>query len=72
MGWTFVENLVTTTTQLIKFIKTFHLRGIEDLDYILRRICEIESEGTNTQSMMAGDEKKAVKLVRDSMQYKDG
>ena len=55
-----------------KLIKKIHLTGIEYLDYMLHRFWEIESEGTNTQSMMTVDEKKVVKLVQDSMQYKDG
>ena len=59
-------------TQLTNFIKTFHVRGIEDLDYTLHRFWEIENEGTNTKSVMTADEKKAVKLVQDSFKYKDG
>ena len=35
LGWTCVGQPVTPTTQLINFIKTFHVRGIEDLDYTL-------------------------------------
>ena len=54
-----------------KLIKKIHVTGIEYLDYMLHRFWEIESEGTNTQSMTV-DEKKVVKLVQDSMQYKDG
>ena len=57
-------------TELINSIKTFLVRGIEDLDYTLCRFWG--SEGTNTQSVMTADEKKAVKLVQDSIQYKDG
>ena len=48
------------------------MREIEDLDYALRRFWEIENEGTNTKSVMTADEKKAVKLVQDSIKYKDG
>ena len=48
------------------------MRGIEDLDYRLLRFWEIEIEVTSTQSMMTADEKKAVMLVQNSMQYKDG
>ena len=48
------------------------MRGIEDLDYTLLRLWEIEIEVTSTQSMMTADEKKAVMLVQNSMQYKDG
>ena len=69
MCWAF---LVTSMTQLTNFIKTFHVRGIEDLDYTLHRFWEIENEGTNTKSVMTADEKKAVKLVQDSFKYKDG
>ena len=50
LGWTCVGQPVTPTTQLTKFIKTFHVREIEDLDYMLRRFWEIENEeGTNSQ-----------------------
>ena len=48
------------------------MREIEDLDYTLRRLWEIENEGTNTKSVMTGDEKKAVNLVQYSFKYKDG
>ena len=58
--------------ELINSIKTFLVRGIEDLDYTLCRFWEIGTEGTNAQSVMTADEKKAVKLVQDSIQYKDG
>ena len=37
LGWTCVEQPVTPTIQLINFIKTFHARGIEDLNYTLCR-----------------------------------
>ena len=37
LGWTCVGQPVTPTTQLTNFIKTFHVREIEDLDYTLRR-----------------------------------
>ena len=47
------------------------MRGIEDLDYTLHRFWETESEGRNKKSIMIADEKKAVKLVQDSRQYKD-
>ena len=39
---------------------------------MLRRFWEIESEATNTQSLMTADMKKAVNLVQDSIKYKDG
>ena len=48
------------------------MREIEDLDYTLRRFWEIKNRGTNTQSVMTSDEKKAIKLVQDSIKYKDG
>ena len=48
------------------------MRGIEDLDYTLHRFWEIKSEGTSTLSMITPGEIKAVKLVKDSMQYKTG
>ena len=72
LGWTCVGQPVTPTTQLTNFIRTFQLREIEDLDYTLRRFWEIENEGTNTKSVMTADEKKTVKLVQDSIKYKDG
>ena len=72
LGWTCVGQLVTTTTKLTNFIKTFHVREIENLDHTLRRFWEIENEGTNTKSVMTADEKKPVKLVQDSFKYKDG
>ena len=72
LGWTCVGQPVTPTTKLTNFIKTFHVREIENLDYTLRRFWEIENEGTNTKSVMTADEKKAVKLVQDSFKYKDG
>ena len=50
LRWKCAGQPVTPTTQLIKFIKTFHVREIEDLDYMLRRFWEIENEeGTNSQ-----------------------
>ena len=72
LGWICVGQPVTPTTKLTNFIKTFHVREIENLDYTLRRFWEIENEGTNTKSVMTADEKKAVKLVQDSFKYKDG
>ena len=45
---------------------------MEDLDSTLRKFWEVESEGTNTQSMMTADKKKAIKLVHDSIRYKNG
>ena len=63
MGWTCVGQPVTSTTQLINFIKTFRVREIEDLDYTLRRFWEIKNEGTNAQSLITADEKKSNKIV---------
>ena len=63
---------VTFTTQLINVIRACHVREIENLDYTLRTFWGIESEGTNTQSVMTADEKKSVKLVHYSIKYKDG
>ena len=72
LGWTCVGQPATLTTQLINSIKTFHAREIEDLDYRLCRFRDNENEGANTQpAMMTADEKKAVKLVHDSIKYKD-
>ena len=48
------------------------MREIENLDYTLRTFWEIESEGTNTQSVITADEKKSVKSVQYSIKYKDG
>ena len=48
------------------------MREIENLDYTLRTFWGIESEGTNTQSVITADEKKSVKLVQYSIKYKDG
>ena len=48
------------------------MRGVEHLDYMLHRFLEIESAGINAESMMTADEKKALKLLQDSMQYMDG
>ena len=45
---------------------------MEDLDSKLHRFWEVESEGTNTQSMMTANEKKVIKLVHDSIRYKNG
>ena len=63
LGWTCVGQPVTSTTQLINFIKTFRVREIEDLDYTLRRFWEIKNEGTNAQSLITADEKKSSKIV---------
>ena len=62
MGWVCVGQPVTPTTQLINFIKTFHVRGIEDLGYRFCRFLEIESEGTNTKPMMTAHEEKSSKV----------
>ena len=62
LGWTCVGQPVTPTTQLINFIKTFHVRRIKDLDYMLCRFWEIESEGRDTKSMMTAYEKKTSKV----------
>ena len=48
LGRTCVGQPVTPTTQLINFIKTFHVRKTEDYDYTLRKFWEIESKGTYT------------------------
>ena len=42
--WTCVGQSVTPTTQLTNLTKIFHVRGVEDLDYTLRRFWETESE----------------------------
>ena len=44
---------------------------MEDLGSTLRKFWEVESEGTNTQSVMTVDEKKAIKLAHDSIRYKN-
>ena len=71
LGWTCVGQPVHST-QRTNFIRTFHVRRMEGLDSTLRKFWEVESEGTNTQSMMTADEKKAIKLVHDSIRYKNG
>ena len=72
LGWTCVGQPVTPTIQLTNFIIAFRVREIENLGYTLRRFWEIENEGTNTQSLMTADEKKAAKIVQDSIKHKDG
>ena len=67
-----IARLTVHSTQRTNFTRTFHVRGMEDLNSTLRKFWEVESEGTNTQSMMTADEKKAIKLVHDSIRYKNG
>ena len=72
LGWTCVGQPVTSTNQFTNLVKTFHIRRVEDLNNILRRFWEIENEGTSEQPVMTTDEKKAMKLVQDSIKCRDG
>ena len=65
LGRTCVRQILVSTIQIIRFIKTFDMRGDEELQVSLCRFWEVEHEGTFWKAAMTADEKGAIKLLQD-------